>query len=401
MSYFSDIFRLRKSHGLILTGVALLIAASAGAILRYEQKYDAPSATSIPKTKHVNLLGRDATVTITCECPPYLVLQQPRDVKFDALIQLEPMGTTITSSASEPLNLSLYAEANTAAGIKSTSTLIASDADLLSNLSASKSMTVNLAAPGAESYDVRVSLSHNRPNGDWVGDLAPFDFPLTVRLRFSQVLKPVLYAVIIFVTALVLLYSVERQYRLMQEQEEQRLQAAQARVRDNPDKASPSWELAGANLEKYFARNLSQVRQVFYVSVGVMLAGFSFVLYAVYQQVTWQATWLAQHPNVAPTITPPTWIASISGLITQFIGATFMVIYRSTMAQANEFVTVLDRINTVGIAMKVLDQIPDTDATKNSTRQQLISLLLSQGVKSPVPGTGKKTQDQATEKTTT
>ena len=116
------------------------------------------------------------------------------------------------------------------------------------------------------------------------------------------------------------------------------------------------------------------------------------MLYGVYEQVTWQAAWLAQLPRqpstAAPTIIPPAWIASISGLITQFIGATFMVIYRSTMAQANEFVTVLDRINTVGMAMKVLDQIPDEDRTKNSAREHLISLLLAPSVKLPTGASG-------------
>jgi hypothetical protein len=417
MSYFSDVFRLRKSKGIILLGCALLVAAFAVAILRYEQDYDAPPVTSIPKTKHINLLGRDAKVTITCQCPPYLVVQQSRDVRFDGFIQIEALAgptpsprpipkppnpdsrfsaaTAITGSASEPRSLSLYGGANPAQGFSYNPGFFALEADLLSKLSASKTVLWNFDPPGAEPYDVTVSLSHIRPSGEWVEDLANFDFSLPVRRPFSQVMKPVLYAVIIFVATLVLFYSLERKYRLIREHEEQRLQAAQARVQANPDKASPTWELAGANLEKYFARNLSQVRQVFYVAVGVMLAGFSFVLYAIYAQVTWQASWLAQHPNVAPTITPPTWIASISGLITQFIGATFMVIYRSTMAQANEFVTVLNRTNTVGIAMKVLDQIPDTETTKNSSREQLISLLLTQGVKSPAPalGTGKKSHD--------
>jgi len=41
------------------------------------------------------------------------------------------------------------------------------------------------------------------------------------------------------------------------------------------------------------------------------------------------------------------------------IGVTFMVIYRSTMAQANQFMEVLERINTVGMAVQILDTIPN------------------------------------------
>jgi len=59
-------------------------------------------------------------------------------------------------------------------------------------------------------------------------------------------------------------------------------------------------------------------------------------------------------------------------------------------------VTVLDRINTVGIAMKVLDQIPDADRTKNSAREHLISLLLTQNARLPAAaggGTSKRKRD--------
>ena len=51
-------------------------------------------------------------------------------------------------------------------------------------------------------------------------------------------------------------------------------------------------------------------------------------------------------------VTPTSMAAAVSGIITQFIGVTFMVIYRSTMAQANAFMVVLDRINSVGMAFR-------------------------------------------------
>jgi hypothetical protein len=54
----------------------------------------------------------------------------------------------------------------------------------------------------------------------------------------------------------------------------------------------------------------------------------------------------------------------------------FMVIYRSTMSQANGFMAVLERINTVGMAVQVLDSIEDSDPKKNDTRAQMIGLLL-------------------------
>jgi len=47
------------------------------------------------------------------------------------------------------------------------------------------------------------------------------------------------------------------------------------------------------------------------------------------------------------------------------------------MSQANTFMQVLERINTVGMAVQILDSIPDADAQlKNSTRAELVTLLL-------------------------
>jgi hypothetical protein len=73
-------------------------------------------------------------------------------------------------------------------------------------------------------------------------------------------------------------------------------------------------------------------------------------------------------------------LAAISGIITQFIGATFMVIYRSTMRQANEFMSVLERINTVGMAVHELDRIPEQrDELKNQVRAHLVESLIGGG----------------------
>jgi hypothetical protein len=94
-----------------------------------------------------------------------------------------------------------------------------------------------------------------------------------------------------------------------------------------------------------------------------MLVGFGFVL--------WGVGLAIKSPGESTA-----WIAAISGIITEFIGVTFMVIYRSTMAQANAFMQVLERINTVGMAVQILDSIPEPDKDlKNTTRAELVRLL--------------------------
>jgi hypothetical protein len=145
----------------------------------------------------------------------------------------------------------------------------------------------------------------------------------------------------------------------------ERIERIEVKAEKEPGKVKFAWELASAKLEAYFDGNLMQVLLVFVVAIFVMLVGFGFVLWGV---------WLAIKTPGQNT----SWIATISGIITEFIGLTFMVIYRSPMSQANVFMQVLGRINTVGMAVQILDSIPDTEAQlKNSTRAESVTLLLS------------------------
>src|SRR6266851_229292 len=55
-------------------------------------------------------------------------------------------------------------------------------------------------------------------------------------------------------------------------------------------------------------------------------------------------------------------LSSISGVVVSFIGGTFLVLYKSTMAQAKDYVTILERINAVGMSVQILESI-NSDAT--------------------------------------
>ncbi len=77
----------------------------------------------------------------------------------------------------------------------------------------------------------------------------------------------------------------------------------------------------------------------------------------------------------------PAIITGISGVITELIGATFLVLYRSTMQQAGDYARTLERINSVGMAMQVLDTMPDgqvADSAKNKTKAELVMVLITQ-----------------------
>jgi hypothetical protein len=163
--------------------------------------------------------------------------------------------------------------------------------------------------------------------------------------------------------------------KLADAQQEQKLSALEKKVETAPDKVKPAWELAQFTLERYFQRNLKQVNAIYWLSIAVMGAGFFVVVWGVRISI-------AEPKGVTIGL-----IASASGILTEFISLTFMVIYRSTMSQANEYVSVLERINTVGMAMQILDSMADGKSElKDTTRAQIIALLLSS---SPAKGPAK------------
>ena len=151
-------------------------------------------------------------------------------------------------------------------------------------------------------------------------------------------------------------------------------EAASERAAKDPSKAKPAWDMATATLDAYFSRNLKQINWIFWLSVVVMFAGFLLVSYGI--------TLAFQTPeNVTVAI-----IGGVAGVITQFIGATFLFIYRSTVKQAGEYTKTLERINSVGMAMQILDTImeeenvsqsPDSSEKLIDAKIDIAKLLLS------------------------
>lgn len=144
---------------------------------------------------------------------------------------------------------------------------------------------------------------------------------------------------------------------------------AESKVEAEPEKVKPFWNLARITLESYFNRNLSQVTYIFWLSVIVMIIGLVIIAWGISQSIK------------SPNIITPAIIASIVGVITEFIGATFLFIYRSTIEQAIKYSQTLERINSVGMAMQILDTMPDEtkpEDLKNKTKAILVELLVRQ-----------------------
>jgi len=161
---------------------------------------------------------------------------------------------------------------------------------------------------------------------------------------------------------------------------------AESQAQAQPERAKPAWDLARATLEAYFNRNLSQITSIYWLSVSVMIGGFLIIAFGISEAVRSEG------------IVTPAAMATLAGIITEFIGATFLFIYRSTIQQAINYSRTLERINSVGMAMQILDTMPDEtkpEDLKSKTKASLVELLTRQSYELPAtpfpePGQTKK-----------
>lgn len=147
-------------------------------------------------------------------------------------------------------------------------------------------------------------------------------------------------------------------------------------IEKNPDKVMPAWDMAQLTLEQYFQRNLRQINMIFYTSIGVMLAGFILIAAGAFFAFKSEEGEAFVHVLTAS-----------SGILTEFIGATFIFIYNSTIKQAMGYTDSLEKINSVGMSIKILDniQLKETESDKlNDAKIEIAKILLQS--KLPKPG---------------
>jgi hypothetical protein len=147
--------------------------------------------------------------------------------------------------------------------------------------------------------------------------------------------------------------------------EEKKVEAAEQRVKEHPKETQVAWELARVKLESYLNRNLAQVKSIFFLTVVVMTVGFGLIGVGAYQAF--------KNPDHFKASV----LSTISGVVVSFIGGTFLVLYKSTMAQAKDYVTILERINAVGMSVQILDSLTDSDNNlKYETTAEIAKQLL-------------------------
>lgn len=171
----------------------------------------------------------------------------------------------------------------------------------------------------------------------------------------SVTMKITFYLVLIFIVCIFTLeYFISQENKKKSEKElEGKIVEAKEIINNEPNKATPVWDLANLTLQKYYDKNLSHVNSIYRLSIAVMIMGFflivSILIATIYYQVDIKYVSLGM----------------IAGIITEFIGATFLFIYKSTIKQAMQYSTSLEDINKLGMSIKILEAIDITDRNKD------------------------------------
>jgi dihydroxyacetone kinase DhaKLM complex PTS-EIIA-like component DhaM len=159
------------------------------------------------------------------------------------------------------------------------------------------------------------------------------------------------------------LWNDRKQQNVLNKDYEDKIKELEETLNKEPVDLKITWDLARVLLEKYMNQNLRQLNYIFWLTVIIMLSGFNLIVIGVNK--------IFNDPtNFAPAI-----LSAVSGILVDFIGATFLVVYKSIMSQAKEYVLILERINAVRMSIEALQRITD-ETIKNLATKDLVKQIL-------------------------
>lgn len=355
-------------HLIVLLCSASGIAIASTGVVEWVKHLDNPSWAYKKQEGSFTYRNRSFHVVLECTCPQWLIQGRQKTLKIKVSILPSVQGEWPAGSNNDSLDVTLSAglatiqpEASWITDSKSLETTDAKSQDILLQITPSNNSALEAIDLGF--FSIQNVNDLNRAS------LASIPFKIESDPDAWSLLSPFVVAIAVFAFVTGLFVWAERRITQAREKAERRLTEATEQAAANPGQARFAWDLARVKLEAYFDRNLIQVNLVFWLAVTVMGVGFGFVLAGI--AISYRQPGNEVGPHAYTSI-----VAAGAGIITQFIGATFLVIYRSTMAQANGFMTVLERINNAGMAVQVLDSLPDGTDLKNNARAQIAKLLL-------------------------
>lgn len=134
------------------------------------------------------------------------------------------------------------------------------------------------------------------------------------------------------------------------------------------------WDKASQKLERYIDGNTLHLKWIFYTSLMSMILGFGLIASTIIIAIF--------HGGKDSIV----WVTSISGVLAEFIGLTFLIFYRSTLKQTSSFINTLERLNNIAFATRLLEDFPDEEKElKNKTRAEMIKLIIKNGLEHTEP----------------
>jgi hypothetical protein len=137
------------------------------------------------------------------------------------------------------------------------------------------------------------------------------------------------------------------------------------------------------SLEDYYRVNLSQIQIIFTFSVAAMIAGFILIIVS----LLWSMFIVVNKPQNNQQFSTnyiPSVVGAVSGMIGNFIGATFLFLYKSAVEQSSKYSQFLERDNSLKLAQSLLEDIKskaeESDDNEKIIEYQLkiITLLINQ-----------------------
>lgn len=132
---------------------------------------------------------------------------------------------------------------------------------------------------------------------------------------------------------------------------------ARVEQKKQPEKNYPQYLEAYGYLWKYIEGNLGQGKSIFRLTVVIIFAGFVMIAYGI----------VDARSNTLSLLSSHAWPSVVAGIITEFIAATILFVYRSISRQTDNYFQTLVRLTAIGSAIRILDDITDTISTKSKT----------------------------------
>ena len=198
-------------------------------------------------------------------------------------------------------------------------------------------------------------------------------FATTVALSIfgsNKVVNNILTAlIVIFVILIIIIILVLNVIQTEKEKNivDQKIDKAEATLESNPNETNAAWNVAKLKIEKYIDKNISQINSIYNISISIIGIGFLIIIAGII------AIYIGRDNTGSIVII-------ISGLLTNFIGSTILIIQRNVFIQAKEYLTALERINAVGMCVQIVDLIEEKvettkrDDAKANIAKQILSM---------------------------